>query len=258
MDLGLKGKVALVTGAGSQKGYGKGIVLVLAREGCDIIATDKDLEGAKQTAAEVEALGRKAIALKADVTKKAEVNDMVKAGLEKFGKIDILVNNAGIASGMRPFVNTTEEDWDTDINVNFKGTMYCTHAVLPQMIERKSGKIVNITTPAAAMTVTSLPDMSTYAAAKAAIIHFSKGLSAEVGPLGINVNIIAPGTGDTGLAKASGVSQEWLDMLKEMAAAGKTIPPQDIGNTVAYLVSDMSPRVHGQVIAVLGAPQPHH
>jgi NAD(P)-dependent dehydrogenase (short-subunit alcohol dehydrogenase family) len=96
MDLGLKGKVALVTGAGSQIGFGKAICLTLAKEGCDIIASDIDFDGTKKTAAEVEALGRKALAVKADVTKKAEVQEMVRQALAKFGKIDILVNCAGI------------------------------------------------------------------------------------------------------------------------------------------------------------------
>src|SRR5512136_1937518 len=95
MDLGLKNKVALVTGAGSQIGFGKAICLTLAKEGCDIIASDIDFNGAKKTVAEVESLGRKALAVKADVTKKADAQEMVKQGLAKFGRIDILVNNAG-------------------------------------------------------------------------------------------------------------------------------------------------------------------
>jgi NAD(P)-dependent dehydrogenase (short-subunit alcohol dehydrogenase family) len=254
MDYGLKGKVALVTGSGSQRGFGKGISLVLAQEGCDIITTDKDFEGAKQTAADIEALGRKAIALKADITKRAEVNDMVKAGLEKFGKIDILVNNAGVGSALQPFIKSTEADWDKDINVNFKGTMYCTHAVLPQMIERKSGKIVNVITPAAAMTVRGFPNITTYVASKAAVILFSLSLAAEVGPLGINVNIVGPGHGDTGFYSASKAPPEVQKMISDLGAAGKTVPPQELGNAVAFLVSNVSSRVHGQIIVVAGVP----
>ena len=113
MDLGLKDKVALVTGAGSQIGFGKAICLTLAKEGCDIIASDIDFNGAKKTAAEVESLGRKALAVKADVTKKADAQEMVKQGLAKFGKIDILVNNAGAILGGGPFLEQNEALWDT-------------------------------------------------------------------------------------------------------------------------------------------------
>jgi NAD(P)-dependent dehydrogenase (short-subunit alcohol dehydrogenase family) len=111
MDLKLKGKVALVTGAGSQIGYGKAIALTLAGEGCDVIAADIDLPGAKQTAAQVEKLGRKALAVKVDVTKPSEVNAMVEKAIKEFGKIDILVNNAGASTRERPFMEMTEEDW---------------------------------------------------------------------------------------------------------------------------------------------------
>jgi NAD(P)-dependent dehydrogenase (short-subunit alcohol dehydrogenase family) len=251
MDLGLKGKVALVTGAGSQIGFGKGIALVLAQEGCDIIATDIDLEGAKKTAAEVEALGRKAIALKADVTSYAEVSDMAKAGLEKFGKIDILVNNAGGATPLKFFVNTTEADWAQDIDINYKGTLHCTHVVLPQMLERKSGKIINISSIAA---TSATPQSSSYAAAKAAVLHFSRVLAAEVGPSGINVNVMLPDIADTGFFIAAKAPPEIMGMLEEMAAAGTITTPQDIGKAVAYLASDFSKKINGQVIRVGTAP----
>ncbi|MBA7578972.1 3-oxoacyl-[acyl-carrier-protein] reductase FabG [subsurface metagenome] len=134
MDLGLKGKVALVTGTGSQRGFGKGIALTLAKEGCDIIVSDIDLKGAEQTAAEVKALGSKVIALKADVASRDQVNDMVKKSLEQFGKIDILVNNAGGATPPQPFAETAEAKWDRDINLNLMGVLNCTRSVLPQMI----------------------------------------------------------------------------------------------------------------------------
>jgi 3-oxoacyl-[acyl-carrier protein] reductase len=249
MDLGLKGKVALVTGGGSQKGFGKGIVLVLARQGCDIIAADIDLEGAKQTATEAEALGCKAIALKVDITKRNEVKDMVKAGLEKFGRIDILVNNAGVGTGMRSFVDYTEADWDLEVNVNLRGTLYCTHAILPHMIERKSGKIINIIAPAAP---DGIPNATVYGATKAAVLSFSKGVAKEVGPLGINVNIIGPGEGDTGFYSKD--SPEVQKRIKEMAAAGKSTTPEEVGNTVAYLASDFTKKFYGQFVTV--APPP--
>src|SRR4030042_4271980 len=130
MELGLKGKIALVTGAGSQKGYGKAIALTLAKEGCDVIVADIDLAGAKQTAAEIEALGRGAMALKADISSSAEVKSMAQAALAKFKRIDILVNNAGAITPPRPFAEKTEAEFNRDIALNLKGTLYCTKAVL--------------------------------------------------------------------------------------------------------------------------------
>ena len=145
MDLGFKGKVALVTGVGSQIGYGKGIALYMAREGCDIVGVDMDLEGAEKTAAGVRALGRKVIALKADNTKNAEVEDMVKKAIAEFGKIDILVNNAGAGTRLKNFIDMTREEWDKPININLYGTLNVTRAVVPHMIARRYGRIVNIT-----------------------------------------------------------------------------------------------------------------
>jgi 3-oxoacyl-[acyl-carrier protein] reductase len=144
MDLGLKGKVALVTGAGSQTGFGKGIAMTLAKEGCDVIILDKNFDGAKKTASEIEGMGRKALAFLADLTSSAEVNAAVQKALAQFGRIDILVNNAGQSTPPKAFIDKTEAEWEPDININLKSVLIVTKAVLPQMIERKSGKIVNI------------------------------------------------------------------------------------------------------------------
>jgi 3-oxoacyl-[acyl-carrier protein] reductase len=247
MDLGLKGKVALVTGAGSQIGFGKGIVLTLAKEGCDIIASDKDIEGARQTAAEVKALGRQAIAVKADVASSAEVNDMVKAALAEFGRIDILVNNAGAATPPKPFIEMTEADWDADININLKGVLNCTRAVLNQMISRQSGKIINISSCCARIGGAM---NSVYCAAKAGIMVFTKGIAAEVAPSGINVNAIAPGPGNTGFALHA--PPEFLEKITAMIPLGRSTTPQDIGNMVAFLASDISSDIVGQTFAVDG------
>jgi 3-oxoacyl-[acyl-carrier protein] reductase len=250
MDLGLKDKVAIVTGAGSQIGFGKGIVMALAREGCDIVACDIDLEGAEKTAAEVKAAGRKALAFKVDVTNSAQVNDMVKAVLEQFGKIDILVNNAGVGTQPKPFVESTEEEWDTNININLRGVLNCTKAVLPHMISQKSGKIVSMSSTA------GLSGMSTggvYGAAKGGIVIFTQALAQEVADSGINVNCMAPGMGATNFHRASNFPPEFIEgMVKEMAAAGRTTTPEEIGNTAAFLVSDVSKRITGQCVRVSG------
>jgi NAD(P)-dependent dehydrogenase (short-subunit alcohol dehydrogenase family) len=247
MDLGLKDKVALVTGAGSQRGFGKGIALVLAKEGCDIIASDIDIEGAEQTAAEVRALGLKAIAIKVDVTSVAQVDDMVKSALAQFGRIDILVNNAGGSTPPQPFAETVEAKWDRDINLNLKGVLYCTRAILPQMISRKSGKIVSISSVGG---IIGVPSGTIYGAAKAGVIAFTQGLAQEVVESGISVNCIAPGLGATAFYDDFDV--EMIKHTKDMEAAGITITPEDIGNAVAFLVSDVSRRFVGQCLRVQG------
>jgi 3-oxoacyl-[acyl-carrier protein] reductase len=247
MDLGLKDKVALITGAGSQIGFGKGIALTLAGEGCDIVVNDVNLEGAEQTAAEVKALGRRAMAIKANVTNFTEVKAMFKAALAEFGKIDILVNNAGAATSPRPFTEMTEADWDADININLKGVVHCTKAIIDHMVSRQSGKIVSISSSAAK---TGGMNLTIYGAAKAGVTAFTKGLAAEVASLGINVNAIAPGPGDTGFALKA--PPGFLDMVMAMIPQKKSTTPQDIGNTVAFLASDVSINIVGQTISVDG------
>jgi NAD(P)-dependent dehydrogenase (short-subunit alcohol dehydrogenase family) len=247
MDLGLKGKVALVTGAGSQIGFGKGIAVTLAKEGCDVIVNDVNLEGAEQTAAEIQALGRKAMAVKADVANSAEVNDMVKAAMAEFGRIDILVNNAGVSTVPKPFVETTEADWDRDINVNLKGVFICTKAVLPQMLERKSGKIINISSNGAR---TGKEYVVVYCAAKAGVMVFTKGMAAELASSGINVNAIAPGVGNTGFALQA--PPEFLEQIVATVPLARFTTPQDIGSMAAYLASDVASDITGQTFSVDG------
>ena len=246
----MKDKVAVITGAGSQIGFGKGIAMALVREGCDIVVCDIDLEGAEKTAADVKAAGRKALAFRVDVTNSTQIKDMVKAVLEQFGKIDILVNNAGVGTQPKPFVESTEEEWDTNININLRGVLNCTKAVLPHMISQKSGKIVSMSSTA------GLSGMSTggvYGAAKGGIVIFTQALAQEVADSGINVNCMAPGLGATNFHRASNFPPEYIDgILKEMAAAGKTTTPEEIGNTAAFLVSDVSKRITGQCVRVSG------
>jgi 3-oxoacyl-[acyl-carrier protein] reductase len=249
MELGLKDKVALVTGAGSQVGFGKGIALTLAKYGCNIIANDIDGEGAQKTAAEVEALGRKALAIKADVTRQSEVKDMVKKALDKFGRIDILVNNAGRATAPTPFVETPEKNWEIVFNLNIYGVFYCTKAVLPQMIERKSGKIINIASGAG---ISGMPRCVHYGASKAAIIAFTKGLAKEVVVSGINVNAVAPGVGDTNFLRTGNFPAGEIDKAVASVPTKRATTPEDVGNMVAYLASDLAGQIVGQTYLVDG------
>ena len=247
MDLGLKGKVALVTGAGSQIGFGKAIALTLAAEGCDVIAADMDLKGAEKTVAEIKALGRKAIALKVDITSRADVNSMVRAALEKFGKIDILVNNAGAISQPRPFAEKPEDEIEFDINVNLIGPLNVTKAVINHMISRKSGKIVNTSSSAG---LNPRPGITSYSTAKAGVVAFTRALALEVASLGINVNSVAPGMARTNLQ--GGIPPEVTEPEEKETPLGRLTVPQDIANAVVVLASDVSHDIVGETILVSG------
>ncbi len=240
MDLQLKDKVALVTGAGSQIGYGKAIAVTLAEEGCHIVAADIDLDGAKQTATAVEALGCQALAVKVDVTVRKEIDVMVAAAIEKFGKIDILVNNAGASSRLRPFMEMTEEDWDFDIQTNLYGQMRVARAVLPHMIARKYGRIINTSGGQ------GIPTISVYGAAKGGVVQFTKALAREVASHGIIVNAVGPGLGKTGLVYRA--PQEFLERERQASLLKRLCEPSDVAPVVAFLASDTCSYMVGQLV----------
>ncbi|OGO00959.1 MAG: hypothetical protein A2Y58_02330 [Chloroflexi bacterium RBG_13_51_52] len=240
MDLQLKDKVALVTGAGSQIGYGKAIALTLAEEGCHIIAADIDLAGAKQTAEQVESLGRQALAVKVDVTKQAEIDAMVAKAIKKFGKIDILVNNAGASSQLRPFMEMTEEDWNFDIQTNLYGQMRVARAVLPHMLDRKYGRIINTSGGQ------GIPNISIYGAAKGGVVQFTKALAREVASQGVIVNAVGPGLGKTGLVYRA--PQEFLEGERRMSLLKRLCEPSDVAPVVAFLASDKCSYMVGQLV----------
>jgi NAD(P)-dependent dehydrogenase (short-subunit alcohol dehydrogenase family) len=231
MDLKLTDKVALVTGTGSQIGYGKAIALTLAEEGCDIVSADKDIKGAEQTAEEVISRGRKALAIEVDVRNRREVDEMVKNTTDEFGKIDILVNNAGVSSKWKPFMEMNNDDWDYDIGVNLYGQMNVAQAVLPHMVSRKSGRIINTSGGQ------GIPGISLYGAAKGAVVQWTKALAKEVAPYGIIVSVYSPGLGATGLIRDD---PRELDSLAKNNLLGRLCTPEDVGNLVAFMVSEKS------------------
>ena len=258
MDLGLKDKVAVVTGSGSQLGFGRATAVTLAAEGCCVVVADAYLEGAEKTVAEIKASGNKAKAVKVDITDGSDVSAMVKAVMAEFGRIDILVNNAGIAGRGGFFANSDEESWDQIINVNIKGLLNCTRQVLPHMLARRYGKIVNI---ASGLGKSGGPGTAVYSATKGAVISFTKSLAAEVAASGINVNCVAPGlapstnfggTPDGIESSSERIESERSKSVLATIPLGRFTGPQDVANMVAYLVSDLADDIVGQPISVEG------
>jgi NAD(P)-dependent dehydrogenase (short-subunit alcohol dehydrogenase family) len=221
--------------------------LALARDGCDIVVADIDLAAAKHTVSEIESVGRQAIAVKTDVSKSADARAMSKAALDRYGRIDILVNNAGACTPPKQFLEMTEAECDSDIDVNLKGVMNCTRAVLPYMLGRKYGKIVNISSGAGIEGGAITP---VYAAAKAGVIAFTKSIAKATASSGVNVNSVAPGLANTGFARQAPPGM--LEGFKKNIPLGRLTEPQDIANTIVFLVSDASVDIVGQTLSVDG------
>lgn len=239
MDLKLKDKVALVTGAGSPIGYGRAIALTLAEEGCRVACADLRLDWAEETAALITEAGGEAFAVKVDVTDMAQVEAMVEAVVARYGRIDILVNNAGKSSIDKPFMEKTRADWDLDIQVNLYGQMNVARAVIPHMARQGYGRIINTSGGQ------GLPSVSTYGAAKAGVEAFTHSLAMEVASLGIIVNAIAPGLGETGLISAS---EEHKEGYRRMSALKRLCTPADVAPAVAFLASDVCSYMVGQCL----------
>lgn len=240
----LTGKVALVTGAA--QGIGKAVALLLARNGADLVVSDINLEKAQETAKEIQAIGRKALAVKVDVANLRDVERMVQAVLEQLHQIDILVNNAGITRD-KLILRMTEEDWDAVIDVNLKGTFNCTKVVIRHMSKQKSGKIVNIASVVGEM---GNAGQANYSASKAGVIGFTKTIAREFAQRGINVNSIAPGYVETPMTNA--LPEKVKEELKRMIPMERLGRPEDIAEAVLFLVSASSNYITGQVLNVNG------
>lgn len=240
----LTGKVALVTGAA--QGIGKAVALLLARNGADLVVSDINLEKAQETAKEIQAIGRKALAVKVDVANLRDVERMVQAVLEQLHQIDILVNNAGITRD-KLILRMTEEDWDAVLDVNLKGTFNCTKVVIRHMSKQKSGKIVNIASVVGEM---GNAGQANYSASKAGVIGFTKTIAREFAQRGINVNSIAPGYVETPMTNA--LPEKVKEELKRMIPMERLGRPEDIAEAVLFLVSASSNYITGQVLNVNG------
>jgi 3-oxoacyl-[acyl-carrier protein] reductase len=239
----LKDRTAIITGAGGD--LGRGMALRFAEEGARIVVNDKNLLRAEETVRLVAEKGGMAIAHGADVTSFTEVSDMARTTLDKWGKIDILVNNAGDVKDAL-LVKMTEEQWDFVVDLCLKGSFVCAKSVAPHMIERKFGKIVNLTSMAYKGNV----GQANYVAAKAGIVGLTHALGLELARYNINVNCVAPGLIDT--PKSAGLPVEVRERLLKIVPLRRMGDIVDIANAVVFLTSEEAKYITRHTIHVSG------
>lgn len=243
----LEGQVALVTGAGRQgKGIGRSIALKLAAEGAKIVISDFVPEAADAVAKEVMDMGGEALAVYGSVAVFEDAENMVKAAVDKFGKIDILVNNAGITRD-NLILRMSEQDWDMVIDTNLKGVFNCTKAAVKYMMKQRSGRIVNM---ASVMGMIGNVSQANYSASKAGVIALTKTTAKEFGSRNINVNAVAPGFIQT--AMTDELREEAKTAILDLIPLKKYGTADDVADAVMFLCSPASSYITGQVIPVDG------
>ena len=246
----LAGKTAIVTGGG--RGIGRAIALALAREDAQIVVADILQENAQAVRDEINAMAVNAIARQVDLTKRPQVENMVETVLSQLGRIDILVNCAGW-DRMEPFIESDEETWERILAINFKSVLYTAKAVLPHMISRNSGKIVNISSDAGRV---GSSGEAVYSGAKGAVIAFSKTLAREVARYHINVNVVCPGLTDTPLLEElrsrSPETEKIVEAVIRATPFRRVAKPEEIAEAVLFLVSAGADFITGQTLSVSG------
>jgi 2-hydroxycyclohexanecarboxyl-CoA dehydrogenase len=246
----LGGRTALVTGGG--RGIGRAIALALAREGCQVAVLDLLGESAEAVRAEIEGLGVAGLALRVDLTRRAEVEQAVQDVLARFGQLDLLVNNAGW-DRMALFLDSDEDMWDRAIGVNFRAVLYTCKAALPAMVARGTGKVVNIASDAGRV---GSSGEAVYSATKGAVIAFSKALAREVARHGVTVNVVCPGLTETALLQSlrdqSPKMEKILEAVTRATPLGRTARPEEIAGAVVFFASPEADFVTGQTLSVSG------
>lgn len=244
--MGLEGKTAIITGGAA--GIGRAIALRLAEDGAAIAILDVDAEKAQETVKELEAAGAKAMAVTCDITDYAGTKEAVAAIAGAMGGIDILVNNAGIDK-QQLFIETDEALWDRMIAINYKGFLVTTHAVIPYMMEQKSGNIVNLGSDAGRI---GNAREVVYSGTKAAVMASTKALAQELARFGVRVNAVSPGPIQQTALLGGLFEGEIGDKIAKLVPMRRLGTPEDVADVVAFFISDDSRYLTGQILSIDG------
>jgi 3-oxoacyl-[acyl-carrier protein] reductase len=243
----LEGKTAVVTGGG--RGIGRGICLAFAKEGADVVVNyaSKD-QPAQEVVEMIKKMGRRAVAIKGNVAVKTEAEKVIQTAIDNFGKIDILVNNAGV-SKPNMLYKMTEEQWDEVIDIQLKGPFLCTQAAAKYMMERKSGKIINVTSSAG---LWGTKGQINYSSAKGGIIALTKSAARELAGYGITVNVVQPGYVTTEMTEKIRTDPKLKEIYTGRILLGRFSEPEEVAQTFVFLASDDANYITGQLICVDG------
>ena len=246
----LKDRVAIVTGGG--RGIGRAIALALAGDGADVAVVSRTSAETDRVAAKIKALGRHALALRADVSDRGAVDTMVEAVIGKWGKVDILVNNAGTQGPIGSVIETGIDEWIKTVHVNLIGTFLCTRAVLPGMIKQQRGKIINLSGGGA---TSPRPNFTAYGVSKTGVVRFTETVAEEVSKFNIQVNAIAPGSVNTSmtgeiLSAGKAAGDKAISEARSQLETGGT-PPEKAAALAVFLASDESVGLTGRLISAV-------
>jgi NAD(P)-dependent dehydrogenase (short-subunit alcohol dehydrogenase family) len=236
----LKNKVAVVTG-GAQ-GIGQAVALGMGREGARVLVADLQVEKAQSVASQIQSLGADAVAVEVNVADESSVERMAKSAFDRFGRVDILVNVAGIYFPKAWVVDLSEEDWDRTLDINVGSNFLCCREFVPSMRAQKSGRIISL---ASGIGHYGMRQFAHYAASKAAVMGFVKALAREVGPDGITVNAICPGSANTSMPRQHRSEEEVLARLRSTPLP-HILEPEDIAGPILFLASDAAAYITGQ------------
>ena len=241
----LKDKVAIITGGG--RGLGRAVALAFGKEGARVVLAARTRGQIEHVAEELRSLKKPAMAIPTDISDEGQVNELVKKTLEAYGTIDILVNNAGARGPISPVHQIPLDEWERTLRINLTSAFLCSRAVIPIMMAKKAGKIINVTT-----TLTPRPNLTPYMVAKAALTHFSKQLSRELKDFNIQVNAIHPGVMDTQMQaeiRKAGIKAAGTDMFERLKEEGMLHPPEESAKLVLFWASTAADAITGEFLS---------